>query len=117
MILDSVEKYYNKLPGFIRSFPLIFNAASQALPEKCYKTGIQLDSQLSSGYPRALSGFGAPVVDINNSIKTPCGGPVTITTANKKTSKETMSQLLILVNEANSLAGTSKLEVSIHNIN
>ncbi|KAK3598685.1 hypothetical protein CHS0354_006361 [Potamilus streckersoni] len=61
--------------------------------------------------------FGAPVGDINISIKTPCGGPVTITTANKKTSKETISQLLILVNEANSLAGTSKLEASIHSIN
>ncbi|KAK3590115.1 hypothetical protein CHS0354_041162 [Potamilus streckersoni] len=58
--------------------------------------------------------FGAPVGDINNSIKTPCGSSVTITTANKKTSNETISQLLILVNEAKSLAGNSKLEVRLH---
>ncbi|KAL3863703.1 hypothetical protein ACJMK2_005450 [Sinanodonta woodiana] len=56
--------------------------------------------------------FGAPVGDINNFIKTPCGGPVTITTANKKTSNQTISQLLILVNEAKSLAGTSKFEMT-----
>ncbi|KAL3863698.1 hypothetical protein ACJMK2_005445 [Sinanodonta woodiana] len=56
--------------------------------------------------------FGAPVGDINNSIKTPCGGPVTITTANAKSSKETISQLLTLVNEAKSLAGTSKFEMT-----
>ncbi|KAK3590114.1 hypothetical protein CHS0354_041161 [Potamilus streckersoni] len=56
--------------------------------------------------------YGAPVGDINNSIKTPCGSSVTITTANKKTSNETISQLLILVNEAKSLAGTSKLEMT-----
>ncbi|KAL3863708.1 hypothetical protein ACJMK2_005455 [Sinanodonta woodiana] len=52
--------------------------------------------------------FGSPVGDINSFIKTPCGGPVTITTANKKTSNETISQLIILVNETKLLAGTSK---------
>ncbi|KAK3590116.1 hypothetical protein CHS0354_041163 [Potamilus streckersoni] len=56
--------------------------------------------------------FGAPVGDINNSIKTLCGSSVTITTANKKTSNDTISQLLILVNEAKSLAGTSKLVIT-----
>ncbi|KAL3880179.1 hypothetical protein ACJMK2_032443 [Sinanodonta woodiana] len=55
--------------------------------------------------------FGAPVGDLNNSIMTPCGGPVTVTIANKTTINETISQLLILVNEAKSLAGTSKFEM------
>ncbi|KAK3590112.1 hypothetical protein CHS0354_041159 [Potamilus streckersoni] len=56
--------------------------------------------------------FGAPVGDINNSIKKPCKVPVNITTENKKTSKDTISYLLVLVNEANSLARTSKLEMT-----
>ncbi|KAK3590119.1 hypothetical protein CHS0354_041166 [Potamilus streckersoni] len=56
--------------------------------------------------------FSAPVGDINNAIKTPCGGPVAITESNKKTSNETISQLHILVNEAKSLAGTSKFEMT-----
>ncbi|KAL3863699.1 hypothetical protein ACJMK2_005446 [Sinanodonta woodiana] len=55
---------------------------------------------------------GAPVGDINNSIKTPCGHPVTNVTANKETSKETISQLLTLVKEAKSLAGSSKFEIT-----
>ncbi|KAK3590118.1 hypothetical protein CHS0354_041165 [Potamilus streckersoni] len=56
--------------------------------------------------------FSAVVGDINNAIKTPCGGPVTITETNKKTSNQTISQLQILVNEAKSLAGTSRFEMT-----
>ncbi|KAL3863700.1 hypothetical protein ACJMK2_005447 [Sinanodonta woodiana] len=44
--------------------------------------------------------FGAPVGEINNLITTPCGGP------------ETISQLLTLVKEAKSLAGTSNFEMT-----
>ncbi|KAL3863697.1 hypothetical protein ACJMK2_005444 [Sinanodonta woodiana] len=55
--------------------------------------------------------FSAPVGDINNAIKTPCGAPVTITETNKKSSNQTISQLQILVNEAKSLAGNSRYQM------
>ncbi|KAL3863702.1 hypothetical protein ACJMK2_005449 [Sinanodonta woodiana] len=56
--------------------------------------------------------FGAKVSDSNYSIKTPCESSVTITTPDKKASKETISQILTLVNEAKSIAGTSKWEIT-----